>query len=87
MEQVCKLPLVLEPQPEGGYTITCPLIPGLVTEADTLAEVRAHAADALAALLELYEDPGKPLPPTLQPLTTTPGSPIWAETLILAGAP
>ncbi len=32
LEQVYKLPLVLEPQPEGGYVITCPLIPNLITE-------------------------------------------------------
>ncbi|MBC7250289.1 MAG: type II toxin-antitoxin system HicB family antitoxin [Anaerolineae bacterium] len=82
MEQIYRLPLILEPQPEGGYTITCPLVPELLTEADTLDEVQAHVADALAALLELYEDLGKPLPPALQPLVTTPGVPIWVETLI-----
>jgi antitoxin HicB len=56
MEQVYKLPLILEPQPEGGYTISCPLVPGLVTEADTLDQVIPHVADALTALLEMYED-------------------------------
>ena len=39
MQNIYKLPLVLEPQPEGGYTITCPLLPNLITEADTLDEV------------------------------------------------
>jgi len=58
MEQIYKLPLILEPQPEGGYTVTSPLVPGLVTEADTLEEVLPHVADALATLLELYEDLG-----------------------------
>ena len=62
MEQIYKLPLVLEPQPEGGYTITCPLVPELVTEADTLDEVHSHVADAWAALIEAYEDLGRPLP-------------------------
>ena len=33
-----KVPLVLEPQPEGGYTVTSPLLPELVTEGDTLDE-------------------------------------------------
>ena len=62
-----KLPLVLEPQPEGGYTITCPVLPELITEADTLAEVNANVADALAAIIEIYEDLGKPLPKVLCP--------------------
>ncbi len=56
MESVYKLPLVLEPQPEGGYTITCPFLPNLVTEADTLNEVIPNVTDALAVLIEAYED-------------------------------
>ena len=48
MQNIYKLPLLLEPQPEGGYTITCPLLPILVTEADTLAEVMPNVSDALA---------------------------------------
>ncbi len=27
-----------EPAVEGGYVVTCPALPGLVTEGDTLAE-------------------------------------------------
>jgi antitoxin HicB len=86
MEQIYKLPIVLEAQPEGGYTITCPLVPELVTEADTLDQVQAHVADALGALIEMYEDLGKKLPPVLKPLSALPGELIWAETLVLAGA-
>ena len=81
-EQMYKLPLVLEPQPEGGYTITSPVVPELVTEADTLDQVIPHVADALAALLELYEDLDKPVPPALRPLVVEPKTPIWAETFI-----
>ena len=65
---IYKLPLVLEPQPEGGYTITCPLLPELITEADTLDEVGPNVADALAAVIEIYEDDGRPLPLILQPV-------------------
>ena len=62
MESVYKLPLVLDPQPEGGYTITCPILPNLITEADILDEVARNVGDALAALIEAYEDLGRPLP-------------------------
>jgi len=86
MEQIYKLPLILEPQPEGGYTITCPLVPELVTEADTLDQVQAHVADALEALIEMYEDLGKTLPAVLKPQNTLPGELIWAETIVPAGA-
>ena len=84
-ERIYRLPLILEPQPEGGYTITCPLVPELVTEVDTLDQVQAHVADALAAVLEMYEDLAKPLPPALRPQPTLPDAPIWVETLISAG--
>ena len=33
-----KIPLILSPQPEGGYTVTSPLLPELVTEGDTAEE-------------------------------------------------
>ena len=56
MNAIYKLPLILEPQPEGGYTITCPLLPNLITEADTLEEVIPNVSDALQALIEAYQD-------------------------------
>jgi antitoxin HicB len=58
--------LVLEPQPEGGYTVTSPLLAGLVTEGDTLEEAFHNVQDAFRPTLEIYEDTGKPLPAALQ---------------------
>ncbi|MCD5412093.1 MAG: type II toxin-antitoxin system HicB family antitoxin [Thermodesulfovibrionales bacterium] len=80
MKSIYKLPLILEPQPEGGYTITCPILPDLITEADNLNEVIPNVADALTALIEAYEDLNKPLPEVLQEIT--PNSAMWTETLI-----
>lgn len=31
---------VFNPEPEGGYTVTCPALPGLVTYGDTLGQAR-----------------------------------------------
>lgn len=75
-----KLPLVLDPQPEGGWTITCPILPGLVTEADTVEEISINVADAIEALIEGYEELGVPIPDALQPVRNT--APFIAETLI-----
>jgi antitoxin HicB len=80
MSNIYKLPLVLEPQPEGGYTITCPVLPDLLTEADTLEEVNKNVADALAAIIEAYADLGRALPAVLKPLEVD--SVIWTESLI-----
>jgi predicted RNA binding protein YcfA (HicA-like mRNA interferase family) len=38
--------VLFEPAEEGGYVVTCPSLPGLVTEGDTLQEARANAAEA-----------------------------------------
>jgi antitoxin HicB len=62
MMQVYRVPLAVTPQEEGGYTITSPALPGLVTEGDSLAVALANVEDALWATLELYEDTGRPIP-------------------------
>ena len=64
--KVYKVPLRLEPQPEGGFTVTSPALRGLVTEGETVAEALAHAAEALELVLEDYEAEGMPLPEMLR---------------------
>lgn len=63
--RLVRLTVHLEQQPEGGYTVTAPQLPGLVAEGDTVPEAMANVEDALAALLELYEDTGKEIPSDL----------------------
>lgn len=62
---VYKLPLVLDPQPEGGFVVTCPLLPELVTEGETVREAMDNANDALEALVETFKALGRPLPNVL----------------------
>ena len=57
-----RVPFVFDPQPDGGYVVTSPVLPELVTEGDTLAEAFANAQDALAAVIELYADEGRAIP-------------------------
>lgn len=45
-----KLVLNLEEAEEGGYIVTSPLDPELITEAETLEEAFANARDAAKAL-------------------------------------
>ncbi len=68
MKTFYKVPLIFEPQPEGGYTVTSPLLPELITEGDTLEEARNNAEDALQAVLELYEEMGISISSVLQPI-------------------
>ncbi len=61
-----RITVILTPQPEGGYTVTCEELPGLVTEGDSVDEALHNVEDAFAATLELYEDFGRPLPESIQ---------------------
>jgi antitoxin HicB len=54
--------VLFEPAAEGGYVVTCPALPGLVTEGDTLAESRVMARDAICAYLESLRKDGEPIP-------------------------
>ena len=63
--------VLLQPEPEGGYTVTCPTLPGLVTYGESLEEARAMAADAIRGYIECLREDGEPIPesdPTPSPL-------------------
>ena len=83
MSKLLKIPLVLEPQQEGGWTVTSPVLPELVTEIDDLQQLDDVVRDAINAVIELYEDTGKEFPTVLIAEGTK--SPIWFESLIVAG--
>lgn len=51
-----------DPEPEGGYTVTCPALPGLVTYGETLQEAREMARDAIKGLIEVMLERGESIP-------------------------
>lgn len=57
--------VVFEPQPEGGYTVHVPALPGCITEGDTLEEARDMARDAIRAYCESLIADGEEIPPDL----------------------
>lgn len=77
-----RLPLVLEPQPEGGYTVSSPALPELLTEGQTVDEVLHNVRDALDAVIELYQDLGRALPQEIQ--LADPGAPVAFDFLVSA---
>ena len=77
-----KIPLLLTPQDEGGYTVTSPLLPELVTEGDSLDEALENVKDAFVAVLELYQEMGRSLPENTQ--IPDAKSTVWLETVVSA---
>ncbi len=61
-----KLTLRLESQKEGGFTITCKELPELITECDSLDDMKENVLDAFTAILELYQYRNRPLPESIK---------------------
>ena len=60
--RILNFTVVMTPDETGGYVVTCPALPGLVTEGDTLEEAREMAVDAITGYLESLRKDGEPIP-------------------------
>ena len=54
--------VILEPQPEGGFTVFVPALPEIVTEGDTEEEALAMAKDAIRLVMEDRAARGEDIP-------------------------
>jgi len=53
--------IILRPEPEGGYTVTVPALPGCITYGKTLEEAKKMALDAIKAYLESLKKHDEPI--------------------------
>ncbi len=58
--------VLIAPDEDGGFVVTCPALPGLVTEGETLEEAREMAAEAILGYLESLHIDGLPAPPDVR---------------------
>lgn len=54
--------ILVEPNDPDGFLVTCPALPGLVTQGDTLDEAYEMAQDAIQVYLESLIADGQPIP-------------------------
>jgi antitoxin HicB len=54
--------IILEPQEEGGFTVTVPALPEVITEGDTESEAMAMAQEAIALAIEHRRAKGIEIP-------------------------
>ncbi|HNR29909.1 MAG TPA: type II toxin-antitoxin system HicB family antitoxin [Candidatus Hydrogenedentes bacterium] len=52
----------LVPEPEGGFTVTVPALPGCVTWGADYEHALAMAREAIQLYLEVLADEGQPIP-------------------------
>ncbi len=60
--KILNFTVVMTPDETGGYVVTCPALPGLVTEGDTLEEARCMAVDAIRGYIESLQKDNEPIP-------------------------
>ena len=62
----------LQPEPEGGYTITVPSLPGCISYGRSFEEAMDMIADAMEGWLAVAREEGVPIPEQFK--TTRPDS-------------
>jgi predicted RNase H-like HicB family nuclease len=72
--------VLFEQAEEGGYVVTCPALPAVVTQGETLEEARAMATDAIRLVLEDLIAEGRAIP------SDTPAEPIKEKIKVVVSA-
>jgi predicted RNase H-like HicB family nuclease len=57
--------VVIEPAPDGSYSVYVPDLPGCVACGDSLEEVQSLIGEAVNLPIESLRENGEPLPPPL----------------------
>jgi antitoxin HicB len=54
--------ILLQREPEGGYRVMVPILPGCVTYGDTIEEAKKMAKEAIGLYLESLIEDGEEIP-------------------------
>ena len=57
-----KFTVILEPQEEGGFTVTVPALPGCISEGETREEALNNIKEAIELYIEVLKEDRKPIP-------------------------
>lgn len=63
-------PVVLIPQPEGGYFAQCPSLPGCYSQGETVEEALANVKEAIELVVEDMTARGELIQPAGAPIVT-----------------
>jgi len=56
--------VVLEPEPEGGFSVSVPALPEAHTQGETVEEALANAREVILAVVTDRQNHGDPIPPS-----------------------
>lgn len=54
--------ILLNQEPEGGYTVSVPALPGCITYGDDIDQALEMAKEAIEGYIELLKEQGEPIP-------------------------
>jgi predicted RNase H-like HicB family nuclease len=54
--------IVLQPEPEGGFSVFVPELPSVATQGETVEEATEMAKEAIEGYLEVMQEDGLPIP-------------------------
>ncbi len=60
-----KYRVYLEPDEDGVFVVTCPALPGCVSQGRTRAEATANIREAIEGYLDSLRKHGDPVPPSI----------------------
>lgn len=61
-QKILKYDVMFEEQPDGGYTVTVPSLPGCISEGDTFEQAKENISDAIKLYLEDLADDKEEIP-------------------------
>ena len=62
--------IILKPEPEGGFTVTVPALPGCITYGRDIEEAKKMVRDAIQVYLESLQKHSEPIPDDADTLET-----------------
>ena len=57
-----KFTVILEPQKDGGFTVSVPALPGCISEGENREEALKNIKEAIELYLEVLKEDEKPIP-------------------------
>ncbi|HSW97250.1 MAG TPA: type II toxin-antitoxin system HicB family antitoxin [Candidatus Saccharimonadales bacterium] len=61
-DKILKYDVIFEEQPDSGYTVTVPSLPGCISEGDTFEQAKENITDAIRLYLEDLDADGVDIP-------------------------
>lgn len=61
-QKILKYDVIFEEQPDAGYTVTVPSLPGCISEGDTFEQAKENITDAIKLFVEDLNADGEEIP-------------------------